>query len=1134
MIRPWLLAALLFSCSGGEKGDGTESLFDGKTLAGWSGDPSFWTVEEGCLVGRSTAEHPLPKSIYLFHEGPAGDFDLTFEYLIIGGNSGMQYRSERLPDGEVAGYQADIEDGPNYSGILYESTGRGIMAERGAQFRIHSDGRRENGASLGDPAQLQTAVRSGEWNRYRIRAEGARLIHEINGVRMVDVVDEEVGRARSSGVFALQLHQGPPMEARFKNIRMQRLATTVPAAVASAPVAVQKPAPVAEAEWIWSSETVTADERRWFLHSFTLEQPATLVGGAIAVDNHFKAWLDGEEIADGNNWSRPSTVATSKELAAGPHRLAIEAWNEGGQAALVARLLLRGADEEPIVIVSSPAWRWGGMAPPDWPATAAAPQDWSAPISFGPVGAHKGPWGAVMAPRVATPASSFVLQPGFSAELIHSAGMDEGSWVSMTFGPGGEIYVSPQQGKLLRLTFPNGPDAPPQISQLDTPVHSAQGLLYAHDALYAMVASGADGGLHRLRDLDHDGSFEDHAHLAHLGPPGEHGPHGVVLGPEGALYTVIGNHAVEFPAVAETSPFRNWAEDVLLERLWDPRGHAVGVMAPGGIVLRTDPDGQKWELFYGGMRNAYDISFAPNGELFSYDSDMEWDFGAPWYRAPRVVHVVPGGDNGWRSGSANPGSAYPDNLPPALDTGPASPTGTVFGTLGNFPGAWREAFYIADWAYGRIHAVHFIQDGASYVARSDTFISGKPMNVADLEFGPDGALWFVTGGRGTQSGLYRVRWTGGATPPPARQTFARSSAELLLRRKLEAPECPLADALPALGHADRFVRTAARNLLERHPPEQWRTAALTAAQPLARGEGWLALARVDGAHSAPAVAKAIAALDFRAASLEVRWLAVRGAMLLLTRAPEQRAALTSVLLPAATKWLPSGDTLLNREVAGFLVAIEAPGLPARLIEFLRAAEYDEERIHYALLLRLVKTDWTREQRVEVLTWVRTARNLPGGYSLGGFLEAIERETLASMPPEEAEAVRALLPPPSPTPAFAAPENRPFVQTWSLAGARGKLDSVSGAPDLERGARLFRALGCIQCHRIGPEGGSIGPDLTTAGNRFSRQDLLEAIIEPQKIVSDQFPLIPMPAGLADTLKTAELRDLVAWLESKTVQ
>ncbi len=1143
MQRLGLLVLLLTACSRGPAAAEAELLFDGKSLAGWSGDTDFWSVEDGCIVGRSTAERPLPRSIYLFREGEAGDFDLTFEYRITGGNSGMQYRSVQLPGGEVAGYQADIEDGPNYTGILYESEGRGIMAQRGASFRIHADGRREESSSLGEPAGLQAAVKSGDWNVYRVLARGPRLVHEINGVRMIDVVDEEAGRARDRGVFALQLHQGPPMEARFRNLRLKRLTPAAPAAAAEAAAPKQAAAPAAppappappEAEWIWSPGDPVAEERRWFLHSFTLAAPATVAGGAIAVDNHFRAWLDGQPLARGDNWAVPSGITGGRELAAGPHVLAIEAWNEGGQAGLAARLALRGAGEELTMVVSGPDWRWGGAAPADWPATAAIPADWQAPISFGGVSAHRGPWGPAMANRVATPVSSFTLQPGFSAELIHSAGLLEGSWVSMTFGPSGELYVSPQQGKLLRLTFPGGAGAPPQVEELDTPVHSAQGLLHAHGALYAMVQSGGpDGGLHRLRDRDGDGVFEEHAQLAHLGPPGEHGPHGVVLGPDGMLYTVIGNHTVEFPEVSADSPFRNWAEDVLLERIWDPRGHAVGVMAPGGIVLRTDPDGQKWDLIYGGMRNSYDLAFAPNGELFSYDSDMEWDFGAPWYRAPRVVHAVPGGDNGWRSGSAKLSPSTPDTLPPALDTGPASPTGTVFGTAGNFPGAWQEALYIADWAYGRIHAVHLIPDGASYVARSDTFILGKPMNVADLEFGPDGALWFVTGGRGTQSGLYRVSWVGGATPPPAEQPFARASAELQLRRKLEAPDCPLTEALPALGHADRFVRTAARNLLERHPPAAWREPALAAPSLLARGEAWMALARVDAAVSAPAVAEAIARVDFQGATTAESWLVLRAAELLLIRAPEQQAALGAILLPAAVRWLPSGDELLDREVAALLVALHAPNLPARLLEKLRAASYDEEKIHYATLLRLVDTDWTREQRVEALTWVRTARNLPGGYSLGGFLEAIEREMIARIPPEEVEAVLALLPPPAPAPPFAAPEQRPFVQTWSLANAAAKLDAVVGAPDLARGERLFRGLGCIQCHRVGSAGGSIGPDLTTAGSRFGRQDLLEAIIEPQKFVSDQYPLIPMPAGLADTLSAAELRDLVAMLESLTAQ
>ncbi|MBT4465954.1 MAG: DUF1080 domain-containing protein, partial [Planctomycetes bacterium] len=162
-------------------------LFNGLDLTGWYGDSKHWSVEDGCLVGRSTADAPLEHSIYLFSDIEAGDFELEFDYLIIGGNSGIQYRSERLANDDVAGYQADIEDGPSYSGILYESAGRGVIAQRGERLKISSDGNRSNGVALGDASELQDGIRTQAWNRYRVVAKGAHLLHQINGQTMIDV-----------------------------------------------------------------------------------------------------------------------------------------------------------------------------------------------------------------------------------------------------------------------------------------------------------------------------------------------------------------------------------------------------------------------------------------------------------------------------------------------------------------------------------------------------------------------------------------------------------------------------------------------------------------------------------------------------------------------------------------------------------------------------------------------------------------------------------------------------------------------------------------------------------------------------------------------------------------------------------
>ncbi len=1122
-MRFALLLALCIFTSSVAAQEPALQLFNGVDLTGWDGDSNHWSVEDGCLVGRSTADAPLEHSIYLFSDIEAGDFELEFDYLIIGGNSGIQYRSERLANDDVAGYQADIEDGPSYSGILYESAGRGVVAQRGERLKISSDGKRSHGAALGDASELQDGIRTQEWNHYRIVAKGAHLLHQINGQTMIDVIDKEDGRARAQGLFALQLHQGPPMEVRYRNFKLRKI--TVP----------QQP------EWIWGTapNTIAAEnpqtdqQQLWFHYSFQLSQSATLNGGEITCDNSFQAWLDEDEIASGNDWATPSAINGSQTLAAGKHHFSVYAKNEGGPAGLAARLKLTLADGSDLDIASSSAWRFSSIQPAAWPIAAShdfTAGTWKTVFSFGAVGTHSGPWGNVMAPRIATPVDNFVLPEGFEATLVHSATAGQGSWASMTFGPKGELYISPERGKLLRLNFPLGHTAAPQVETLDTPVHSSQGLLYAFDSLYANVAGSADsdGGLHRLRDLDDDGIFEDHQHLAKYGPASEHGSHGIALGPDNKLYVVIGNHTKVPTHLAPSSPFQNIAEDVLLPRIWDPRGHAHGMYAPAAVVMRTDKDANEWELIAGGMRNPYDLAFAPDGELFTYDADMEWDIGTPWYRAPRVVHVIPGSESGWRSGSAKWPAEYPDSLPAVVETGPASPVGITFGTSSHFPQEWAKRLFLADWAYGRIIAVELSPKGASYSGEVLDFMSGKPMAVTDLEFGPDGALWFTTGGRGSQSGLYRVTYTKPMAGKP--NTFnSLPNDDVLLRRKLEGAEVSAADLSTALLSADRTLRYAARLNLERRTNVDWMNLDLGVKSSASAGEILLAIARVGDAREREFAYKHILVSNFEDASLDSQWLMVRTAMLLRTRSGEgETTSADAEMAEFFSRDFPSADPALNREIARLLVAVEAPNLPAMLIEQLKKAAFQEEQLHYAILLRLVKNDWSKQQRLWYFTWLRQSHGMIGGFSLTGFLSAIESEALSLVPDNQKQSLLASLPAPSTTAIQPPVIARAFQQEWTVMEAFAALNSNNSSPDLERGEELFISLSCIQCHRIGSDGGSLGPDLTAVGNRFGKRDLLEAIIEPQKALSDQFTLVPMPSTLLNTASKQDLQDLITFL------
>jgi hypothetical protein len=204
-----------------------QEIFNGKDLSGWDGDKTIWSVEDGAIVGRTTAEAPIKNNTFLiWRGGKVGDFRLQLEYRIDGkgGNSGVQYRS-KVADPEkwiVGGYQADIDEQPRYTGILYDERGRGILAERGERITIGADGKRSV-ERFADAAELQKKVHKNNWNEYVIEARGPHLRHTINGELMSETTDNQEGKRAETGVLALQVHQGPPMVVRFRNIRLEAL-----------------------------------------------------------------------------------------------------------------------------------------------------------------------------------------------------------------------------------------------------------------------------------------------------------------------------------------------------------------------------------------------------------------------------------------------------------------------------------------------------------------------------------------------------------------------------------------------------------------------------------------------------------------------------------------------------------------------------------------------------------------------------------------------------------------------------------------------------------------------------------------------------------------------------------------------
>ncbi len=228
---PWLLALAILCLAATSFGAGAacaadeagfKPIFNGRNLDGWDGNPKFWSVEDGTITGRTTTDNPTQGNTFLiWREAPVDDFVLRLKYKIVGGNSGIQYRSREVDPWVVAGYQGDFEAGDTFSGILYEEKARGILALRGQKVTINADGSKD-AKQVTDSKQLQAGIKKEDWNEYEITAQGNHLIHKINGQVTAEVIDNQKDKAAESGILALQLHAGPPMTVQFKDIMLKR------------------------------------------------------------------------------------------------------------------------------------------------------------------------------------------------------------------------------------------------------------------------------------------------------------------------------------------------------------------------------------------------------------------------------------------------------------------------------------------------------------------------------------------------------------------------------------------------------------------------------------------------------------------------------------------------------------------------------------------------------------------------------------------------------------------------------------------------------------------------------------------------------------------------------------------------
>ncbi len=915
------------------------------------------------------------------------------------------------------------------------------------------------------------------------------------------------------------------------------------------------------AQWIWGQDN-NIEYRLTRTFKVGALKAAKL---RVSCDNAVTLRINDQPIGSVNDWQQPAEFDLLKQLREGENTLVADVANQGGISGFVCQLALADNSGNITYIISDADWSAAPIKKPNETVKARIVK---------PLGSE--PWGDVLASinTSAIPNGTFLTLPDYQVELLFTVPKDQyGSWVCLTVDPKGRLLASDQGDKgLYRITPPKiGSNEETRVEKLELPISAAQGMLCAFDSLYLSVNGGPGSGLYRARDTNNDDQYDQVEKLLAFRGGGEHGPHALRLSPDGKKLVVIcGNHtlppfdpakAVDNPEYTSRIPM-NWNEDHILPRQWDANGHAVGILAPGGWIAQTDPDGKAWEILSMGYRNPYDMDFNQEGELFAYDADMEWDLGTPWYRPTRVVHATSGSEFGWRSGTGKWPTWYPDSLPPAVDIGPGSPVGVEFGFGAKFPAKYQQALYICDWTFGTMYAIHLQPEGSSYSATKEEFLSRTPLPLTDVTIGTDGAMYFTVGGRNTQSELYRVTYRGKTDTSPTPAAKDSFTAQRELRRRIEQLHALDAKTLQRdadkhvpmlleqLGSNDRFIRYAARVALEKIPTEKWQQAILTSKNTQQLINGAIGLAHQANPSIRGALIDAMLTLDVAKLATPDQLAWYRAIELICLRLGEpsdaERAKLLAKLDPiypvAERDATPKSDAAwvydagisdsdaLNRELVNVLVYLRSQEVVHETIPLMtrpskqgggtmsdllaRNRGYgnavagmmknqpDLQQLHYAFVLRNAKTGWTLDERRDYFAWFQRAHGWSGGASYQKFLVNITNDAYENATDTERLAVEAA----GLRKAYEVPElPKPQGpgQLWTVDSVIKSAGTELKGRDFKNGQRAYAAARCVVCHRFGGEGGATGPDLTQLAGRFSLKDLTEAIVDPSRVISDQY-------------------------------
>ena len=531
------------------------------------------------------------------------------------------------------------------------------------------------------------------------------------------------------------------------------------------------------------------------------------------------------------------------------------------------------------------------------------------------------------------------------------------------------------------------------------------------------------------------------------------------------------------------------------------------------------------------------------GDLFVYDADMEWDFGLPWYRPTRICHATSGSEFGWRTGNGKWSPAFPDNLPPVINIGQGSPTNLMYLKEAKFPTKYKQTLLAFDWSFGIVHAIHLKPKGASYTAVQEEFLSAAPLPLTDGAIGPDGSLYFLTGGRRLESNLYRVYYKGNESTSDGEMT--QITEENKLRRQLEgfhgAPNAAaVATVWPHLNHADRHIRYAARMALEHQPLSAWKEKALNEKNAVALTNAMIGLVRTTTEVDKALIIDALYGINYASLSASQQLDVLRAYELVFSRFGMPASAQKKKLIALFDAQYPANTNDFNKALSKLLVFLEAPSvLPKTLVLMdkkeqnnpndelamssedliLRNPQYgldiakmlekmpEPQQTYLAIMISKAEKGWNPEMREKYFAWYRKAFSYRGGNSYIGFIDKARNFALKNVSKGKRKYYDELSGGDLLTDSGNDLERSDYPKgpgkNYQIKDIDTLFASALKDRNFKTGKSMYIATTCIRCHAIKGEGGNVGPDLTQIGTRFSTKDIMEAILLPSKTISDQY-------------------------------